>query len=51
MANKLTRFTFYDMYWNVNKKAKGKMPLAFLWRAVREAPPQCYGEDEPNFFR
>ena len=52
MANKLTRFTFYDMYWNVIKNAKDdeigrfiKAVCAFVFDDVSMAPPKSAQED------
>ena len=46
MEKKLTRFTFYDMYWNVIKNAKNeeigrfiKAVCAFIFDDVPMAPP------------
>ena len=52
MEKKLTRFTFYDMYWNVIKNAKDeeigrfiKAVCAFVFDNVPMAPPKSAQED------
>lgn len=52
MEKKLTRFTFYDMYWNVIKNAKDeeigwfiKAVCAFVFDDVPMAPPKTPQED------
>ena len=52
MANKLTRFTFYNMYWNVIKNAEDeeigrfiKAVCAFVFDDVSMAPPKSAQED------
>ena len=52
MEKKLTRFTFYDMYWNVIKNAKDeeigrfiKAVCAFVFDDVPMAPPNTPQED------
>ena len=52
MEKKLTRFTFYDMYWNVIKNAKDeeigrfiKAVCAFVFDNVLMAPPKSAQED------
>ena len=52
MANKLTRFTFYNMYWNVIKNAEDeeigrfiKAVCAFVFDDVPMAPPKTPQED------